>query len=141
MSTWMQKRCLTKEKNKMEAEIKGMNSLAQSIHAINREKGFWDQERNIGEMLMLITSELGEAMEAHRKGKFANWDAYAKALNKPEQEDAFKLHIKDSFEDEITDALIRIMDMAAGLEINLEKHLEAKIGFNKLRPRLHGKKY
>ena len=27
------------------------------------KKGFWDKRRNIGEMLMLITSELSEALE------------------------------------------------------------------------------
>ncbi len=31
------------------------------------EKGFHQKEKNIGEVLMLIVSELSEALDAHRK--------------------------------------------------------------------------
>ncbi|MFY8021524.1 MAG: hypothetical protein ACOVP1_10010 [Bacteroidia bacterium] len=122
-------------------EVKGINSLASSVFQINKEKGFWDQERNIGEMLMLVTSELGEAMEAHRKGKFSNWNLYETDCQSNSSNEAFKQHIKDSFEDEIADAFIRLLDLSAGLGIDLEKHLAAKIQFNKNRPHLHGKNY
>lgn len=118
-----------------------MNALASSIFEINKEKGFWDKERNIGEMLMLVTSELGEAMEAHRKGKFANWEYFEKDKTNISENSAFQNHIKDSFEDEIADAVIRLLDMSAGLGINLEKQIEAKINYNKTREKLHGKKY
>ena len=37
-----------------------LTELSKEIHQDNKEKGFWDEERNIGEMLMLIVSELGE---------------------------------------------------------------------------------
>ncbi|MDV7400066.1 hypothetical protein RZS08_52105, partial [Arthrospira platensis SPKY1] len=43
-----------------------LNSLSNQIYEANKAKGFWDKERNVGELLMLVTSELGEAMEAHR---------------------------------------------------------------------------
>lgn len=43
--------------------------LAAEIHGTAKEKGFWDSERNYGEMLMLIVSELAEALEAHRDGQ------------------------------------------------------------------------
>lgn len=120
-----------------------LNQSAQVIFENNKAKGFWDTERNVGELLMLITSELGEAMEAHRKGKFANWEAYNAAdKNDLAQEMAsFQTHIKDTFEDEISDAVIRLLDLAAGLGIDLEKHLNAKVKYNESRPRLHGKLY
>lgn len=119
-----------------------LKDLAKEIHQINKDKGFWDKERNVGEMLMLVTSELGEAMEAHRKRKFADWEGYEAALktegNTPEN---FQTHIKDSFEDEIADATIRLLDMAAGLNIDLDKHIQAKLNYNRSRERFHGKKY
>lgn len=120
-----------------------LNQSAQVIFENNKAKGFWDTERNVGELLMLITSELGEAMEAHRKGKFANWEAYNAAdKNDLAQEMAsFQTHIKDTFEDEIADAVIRLLDLAAGLGIDLEKQLNAKVKYNESRPRLHGKLY
>ena len=122
----------------------GLNALANEIHKINKEKGFWDKERNVGEMLMLVTSELGEAMEAHRKGKSADWIGYQEAMEGTEPmspQEAFEHCIKDSFEDEIADAVIRLLDMAAGLNINLEKHIEAKLAYNRTRDRFHGKAY
>lgn len=121
-----------------------LNILAATIHQVNKEKGFWDKERNVGEMLMLVTSELGEAMEAHRKGKFADWIGYQEAIEGTEsknKQEAFEQFIKDSFEDEIADAVIRLFDMAGGLNINLDKHIEAKLDYNRSRARFHGKKY
>jgi len=122
-----------------------INDLADQIHQVNREKGFWDKKRNVGEMLMLVTSELGEAMEAHRKGKFADWKGY-NFVTKPlggtkVLKVAFEEHIKDSFEDELADAIIRLLDMAAGLNIDLNKHIKAKLDYNRSRARFHGKKY
>lgn len=118
-----------------------LNDLAKEVHQVNKDKGFWDKERNVGEMLMLVTSELGEAMEAHRKGKFANWEAYEMVLDKMNAPENFKTHIKDSFEDEIADAILRLLDMAAGLNIDLDKQVQAKLDYNRSRERFHGKKY
>ena len=121
-----------------------LNILAAEIHLVNKEKGFWDKERNVGEMLMLVSSELGEAMEAHRKGKSADWIGYQEAIEGRalmSKEEAFEHCIKDSFEDEIADAVIRLLDLAAGLNINLDKHIEAKLAYNRSRDRFHGKEY
>lgn len=112
-----------------------LNELAQEIYHNNKEKGFWDNERNVGEMLMLVTSELGEAMEAHRKGKFANMEDYEIFTGD------FECSIKDSFEDEIADSIIRLLDMSAGLGIDIDTHVRLKLEYNKTRERLHGKKY
>jgi NTP pyrophosphatase (non-canonical NTP hydrolase) len=130
--------------SKIEQQYYGLNALAEEIYQINKSKGFWDKERNVGEMLMLVTSELGEGMEAHRKGKFADWNTYQEAIKAPEPinpKKAFEDSIKDSFEDEIADAVIRLFDMAAGLDIDLEKHIEAKLKYNQSRARFHGKNY
>jgi len=87
-----------------------------------REKGFWEQDRNVGEMLMLVVSELGEAIEAHRRSHFG-------------------MEQKDTFEDEIADTIIRLFDLCGGLGIDLEKQMEWKISFNKSREKRHGKAY
>lgn len=127
--------------------LDGLNQASGLIYQNNKVKGFWDKERNIGELLMLVTSELGEAMEAHRKSKFANWDNYHKSClqlgNSPDTFDAvlFGEHIKDTFEDEIADAVIRLLDLSAGLGIDLEKHISSKVQYNETRPTLHGKSY
>ena len=112
-----------------------LNELAQEIYQNNKEKGFWDKERNVGEMLMLVTSELGEAMEAHRKGRFASLEAYE------EFSEDFEDAIKDTFEDEIADAIIRLLDMCGGSCIDIDTHIRLKLEYNKTRERLHGKSY
>ena len=73
-------------------------------------------ERNVGELLMLVTSELGEALEGHRKGMA---DAHL-----PE---------RSSFEVEIADAVIRLFDMAGGLGLDLAGAFEAKLAYNATR--------
>lgn len=121
----------------------GLNESANIIHEGNKSRGFWDGERNVGELLMLVTSELGEAMEAHRKGRFANLNAFKAREESTEffLKADFQELIKDTFEDEIADAVIRLLDLSAGLGIDLEKHINSKVEYNSTRPRLHGKLY
>jgi NTP pyrophosphatase (non-canonical NTP hydrolase) len=120
---------------------KELNNSAKIILKNNIEKGFNNPNYNIGELLMLITSELGEALESHRKGKTSDWESYNKDLDTLGETESFKAHIKDTFEDEIADAVIRLLDLSARLNIDLEKQINAKVEYNKSRPHLHGKKY
>ena len=101
---------------------KTITEWIEHCHGNAKAKGFWDEERNVGEMLMLVVSELGEAIEAHRTG-------------------AQGLMQKDTFEDELADTAIRLFDMCGGLGIDLEKQIEWKTDFNKTREAKHGKAY
>ena len=55
--------------------------------------------------------------------------------------DSFLKHVKDTFEDELADSIIRIMDLAAYKGIDLEQHIKAKNRYNLTRQYKHGKKY
>lgn len=122
-----------------------IEQLKNEIHKNAIQKGFWDTERNVGEALMLVVSELGEAMEAHRKGWFCDPVELAWFFSTNDGshaiEEVFPEKIKDTFEDEIADAVIRLLDLCGGLGIDIERHIEAKMEYNKTRERLHGKKY
>lgn len=124
---------------------KTIKEWQQEIYQNNKEKGFWDSERNFGELLMLVVSELGEALEAHRKNKISNIERYKEyVLLKPIDSDeiiSFEKYIKDTVEDEIADAVIRLLDLSEGLGIDLEWHIEQKVAYNKTRPVKHGKNY
>lgn len=124
----------------MNEEKKTLNEMANDIYLANREKGFWDKERNVGEMLMLVTSELGEAMEAHRKGRFTDTVKVKESIIEYGSV-PFERDVKDTFEDEIADSIIRLLDMAGGLNIDLDFHIKNKLAYNATRERLHGKKY
>lgn len=134
-----------------------INETAAKAHQTAKEKGFWDKEDwNLGEKLMLVTSELGEALEADRTGKYANIERFEDWLKEhppfgggPGEQaiaDAtfvkyFEEHIKDSFEDEMADAVIRLFDLAIKKNVDLEYHIYHKMAYNATRTKLHGKKY
>lgn len=119
-----------------------INELANQIHENAKLKGFYDKEVNIGERLALIHSEVSEALEADRKGKYTNPDVF----NSLENYDLifkqfFEDTIKDTFEDEMADIVIRVLDLCAYKNINIEAHIKAKIIYNISRPHKHGKIY
>jgi len=121
-----------------------INELSKKIHQNAIDKGFFEKEKNIGEMLCLIHSEVSEALEADRKNHYANVKCF-EAFNdfdRPEH-DAFSFEstIKNSFEDELADVMIRVMDLAAYKGIDLEKHITLKMEYNSRREKYHGKKY
>lgn len=122
-----------------------LHKIQHKIHKNAKEKGFWDMKHNFGNDLMLIVSELGECLEAHRKGEFAKVREFENSINSDECDltynEAFKMYVKDTVEDELADSLIRILDCAKGWGIDIEKHVHYKMKFNESREKLHGKKY
>jgi NTP pyrophosphatase (non-canonical NTP hydrolase) len=117
-----------------------INQLSQKILAINIKNGFYEGEKNIGEMLCLIHSEVSEALECDRN------NLYCKNNDIDEENDqvfnqAFTEQVKDTFEDELADIMIRVMDLAAYKKVDLEKHINLKMRYNSLRVYKHGKKY
>ncbi len=87
----------------------------QTCHAIAKEKGFWEKDRNIGEALMLVVTEVGEAMEGYRKQDTEN------------------------FREELADTFIRLFDLCGGLGIDIQAEIIKKAEKNKSRPYKHGK--
>lgn len=118
-----------------------LNILAERIYNGNKNRGFWDNERNVGEMLMLVVTELSEALEAHRSGKMFNKANKISFLEAEDMVQSFKDNVKDTFEDEIADAMIRLFDMCGGLGIDIDFHVSSKVLYNSTRAYKHGKKY
>jgi NTP pyrophosphatase (non-canonical NTP hydrolase) len=93
-----------------------IEELIKTAHDNAKASGWWDEKRNTGELLMLIVSECGEALEAHRGDKRADFDMYeAEMVHDVGFETCFRSYIKDTFEDELADIVIRIADLAGGL--------------------------
>ena len=103
--------------------MKNLNELAHKIHESNKLRGFDVAQDNIGQSLMLIVGEIGEAMDAHQCGRFAK--AEYENIN-ADMEDgvfsfAFGLFIKNTFEDELADIVIRTLDFCAAFGVDIEQ--------------------
>jgi NTP pyrophosphatase (non-canonical NTP hydrolase) len=129
-----------------------INELAQKVHQNAKDKGFFEKEKNIGEMLALIHSEVSEALEADRKDRYCKISPmflagladknYGSSFYDDERaKEHFELYVKNTFEDELADIVIRVMDLAAFKGIDLEQHIKAKMRYNSMREKMHGKKY
>ena len=102
--------------------IDHINALCAEIHADNVAAGWWTdprtgesilETRNVGEILMLIVSEVAEAMEGHRKGLMDD-----------------KLPHRPMLEVELADAIIRIADLAGAKGFDLGGAIAEKRAFN-----------
>lgn len=102
-----------------------VETLVGACHGASVRAGWWNDlatgesligRRNVPEMLMLIVSEIAEAMEAFRKSLADD-----------------KLTDRPGIEVECADAIIRIMDLGGALGMDLPGAVAAKLEFNRNR--------
>lgn len=102
-----------------------INEWAKKVHGVAVEKGWWDEERDFGDLIALAHCELSEAYESYRN----NEPPYYLDGTKPE-----------GYGVELVDAIIRLLDTCDALGIDIEQTLEAKHNYNKGRSYRHGGK-
>lgn len=94
---------------------KNITPLALYAHQQAVAKGFWKEPYHEDHYLMLVVTELSEAVEADRKGLWTHLDL--EDLDTLDQYDGevfaeeFVKMVKDTVEDEIADACIRLLDL------------------------------
>lgn len=93
--------------------------IAKRAHETGVEHGFWGTDHSDAHCLMLVISELSEAVEADRKGKMADRKGYEEAVRGGTNErEAFEKYIKNTVGDELADAVIRLGDLAAARQLD-----------------------
>lgn len=97
-----------------------LNLIAARCHDTAKAKGWWPETTWISDLIMqkllMIHSEVSEATEAFR--------------------------VKDDYgvADELADVIIRVLDLSAAMDIDIEKHLKRKMKYNETRSFRHGDK-
>ena len=104
--------------------VEQMRTMQHAVHANAISKGWWDSDRSDGELIALQHAELSECLEALRDGNG----------------DSQKVPGILAAEEEMADAVIRIMDHCEARGWNLGKAIIAKHEYNKTRTYKHGGK-
>jgi len=104
---------------------KNWNKTAKQIYKNAVEHGFWKGEVNDGERMALIHAEISEALEALREGNPSS----------------NKIMEFTNLEEELADAVIRIMDYCFGKDLDIAGAILAKIEYNRSREYMHGKSF
>lgn len=103
--------------------------IGKWVNDTGKSKGFWDADKDIdtsdGTKFCLIHSEISEAFEALRNG------------NPPSE----KTPEFSEVEEELADAVIRILDWGAQYGYDIGAAVISKGLYNQGRPYLHGKKF
>lgn len=104
--------------------VDAFNGMATAVHDNAIKHGWWEEDRNNGEMIALMHSELSECLEGLRAG------------NPPSD----KIPEFTCAEEELADCIVRIMDTAKKRGWNIAAAIEAKHAYNINRPYKHGGK-
>ncbi len=119
-----------------------LNELKHRAYAIAKEHGWHDKEYSDEHWLMLILTELSEAVNADRKGKHANIGMFKSNCNTPQTNPEkhwkyiYELFIKDSVQDELADVVIRCLDLSGLRQFDLSMAHEFMDSIEELKPNI-----
>lgn len=129
-----------------------LNQLAREIHDNAVAHGFWEGERNFGEQIALMHSELSEALEEHRAGRRDHYHTHGKcpashplegtgSSSSPIRHSLIQSCKPEGAAVELVDCIIRALDTLAAMGVDVDAITAEKMAYNASRPFKHGKAY
>lgn len=100
------------------------SELIKRAYGIAKSHGFHERELSVEHMMMLVIGEVGEAVEADRRGKRA--DLTIADANVQAYDEWFKFAVKDTVDDELADVAIRLYDVCGTLGVEPELIAESE---------------
>jgi len=113
----MEKVVITKER---------VSDLVSNSYRVARNHGFHDDYHSPAHYMMLVLSEIGEMVEVDRKNRYARvpndkvGTVYSPQTFHKDNKfftETFEKNIKDTFEDEMADVVIRLCDFCGSLNV------------------------
>ena len=114
-----------------------LNKLRDEAYSVAKANGWHEEEHSDSHLLMLIITEIAEAVQADRKNhhadiaSFNEYQTYygsflpSKETREIRFREDFEAYIKNSVEDELSDVVIRCFDLAGLRKFDLEEEVEA----------------
>lgn len=106
----------------------------EKVHALARQKGWWEGEVVLGEKFALVHAELSEALEALREptvdavcGKCEDWNGRG-GLDCPKCGGTGQALGGSRFLEELADTQIRLMDIAGHLGVDFSRKIDSLRG-------------
>ena len=114
----------------------------QKAYSNAERQGFY-KDRHIDSILFDVQDEISEARKATQQNCATSlFEMFQSDIDSCRDfAESFEEYVKNSFEDEITDAVIILFGIAGKYNIDLERHIELKMQYNATREYKHGKKY
>lgn len=125
---------------------KHFNDNTENAYIKQAVNDFWTQNESqkkqiynylnnlaVSQALLLIHTEVSEAAEALRAGNICKAD-----LSLIDNSN-FQHFVKDTYQDELADIILRVLHLCASQNIDIERHIILKMDFNQTRAPKHGK--
>lgn len=98
-----------------------LNKLRDKAYSIAKANGWHEEEHSDNHLLMLIITEIAEAVQADRKNLHADVEAFKKYEEIIDFKENFERQIKNTVEEELADVVIRCLDLAGLRKFYIEE--------------------
>lgn len=117
------------------AQSAALASLADHVYGVAKTSGFHSKKKpNVGNFVANLHSEVSEFWEAYRKNQIDD------LCDKSEKCESLGFGTLTNGEEELADILIRVLDTAKTLGIDIGRAVRVKDAYNQTRPFRHGNK-